>query len=363
MRRIHFNICFWFFLARISFVEADSLDLERALGQAVSGENEKFQEAQAIFEALQKQGPPSPEAFYLIGFACMRLHLPAKAEAFLRRAKEQKFTGFEGWTSVDVLLRRVEQVSKLSPPLLDPKFNGPIAVYASGITEWNKPVLTAIPDFIKVGHNIFGDALPSLHFYLFSDRPTYVQFYSAMFESEISTWWQDGTGSMNIATYCERDKDGRISRRVGDPETVGSVLHELGHAWCSSYLMNYHNQNYHRICPPWLDEGLAEYVASLWDRNYLTRRQRWLRQKVKNSSLPSFEELQNSTNFFGAEADLRYWLSACLVDRLLGSDARLIPKVLDALAEKRNGDSAIRAVTQKDPATKYKELVDFLLKK
>jgi hypothetical protein len=185
-----------------------------------------------------------------------------------------------------------------------------------------------------------------------------------MFQVEIPTAWQDGTGDLNIVVFCEKDRSGKCSRPAGAPETIGNVLHEFGHAWCRSYLMDRHGLDW--LAPslrkPWLDEGLADYIAYLREPKFLKRRMDWLlAEKVaKGAPPPAYRELTDYGEFYDqGDIDSHYWLSALLVAEILGTEERgvpLIARLLDEIGRTRDVEAAVRRVTRKDPAREFERL-------
>jgi hypothetical protein len=332
------------------------------LESAVAGS--RWREALRAFEALTA---PAPEDRYLAGLSLMNLHQPEAAREHLERAKALGFRGFPGRPEADELLQRIEIVNQLQPPLRSIEGSSAppaIAVHRGAFTRWSGPVLQAVPEFEAVGRRIFGPDLPPVRLVLFAERHVYERFYGAMFGVAVPTAWHDGTGNLNIVVFCEKDREGKESRPAGAPETIGNVLHEFGHAWCGSYLMDRHGKEWlgRSLRRPWLDEGLADYAASLREPEYLERRKGWLLRKVAQGvAPPAFEELTGYSEFYEkGDVDTHYWLSALLVEGLLGDSQRgpaLIPKLLDAMAGSGEVDASVRSVTGKDPGKELERLI------
>src|ERR1041385_2412367 len=305
--------------AAISFVGAPPADPAGAgLMSAVT--ERRLSEAVQVFSGLAR---PTATDQYLTGFALMELPAPQEAAAHLRAAQEAGFQVWKGWPEVDALLDRVRTCGRLAPPHRALSIPEPaIAVYAGPPTAWSAPVLAAIPEFEAVGRRIFGKDLPPLRFYLFAERKEYDRFFEALFGVPVSTAWQDGTGTLNVVVYCETDRRGRTARAAGAPETLGCVLHEFGHAWFGTYLMHRHGKEW--LSPamrrPWLDEGLADFVASLRDPAFLESRAAWLKEKAAGGApAPAFEEIGDYDSFYRkGDVDVHYWASALLVADLLG---------------------------------------------
>lgn len=324
----------------------------------------RLSEAWRTFQSLAH---PSPADHFLGGHACIELHWPLEAEPPLRAAKAAGFQGWQGWTGVDALLERVRTIRELAPPARPPWASPPdpsITVFAGPPTPWSAPVLAALPEFAAVGRRIFGKDLPPLSAYLFADRVAYDRFFLALFGMPSPASWQDGTGTLNVVTFCERDRLGQATRQAGAPETVSAVLHEFGHAWVGTYLMSRYNREW--LSPsmrrPWLDEGLADLVASLREPAHLERRAVWLRDKVRmKAPAPPFEEIATYDAFYGrGDVEVHYWLSALFVAELLGPRDRApeaIRRLLDAAGRSGDAEQALRTVTGKDLRAEYERLV------
>jgi hypothetical protein len=319
----------------------------------------RLTQAVSVFSGLPK---PGPDDHYLAGFALMELHRPEEAEPRLRAAKDAGFSAWKGWPGVDALLDRVATVRELLPP--SRSASDTITVHTGAPTAWSTPVLHAIPKFEEVGRSIFGKDLPRLRFALFADRKVYDRFFGALFGVSAATAWQDGTGTTNVVVYCATDRHGNVTRAAGDPETIGCVLHEFGHAWFGTYLMDRHGREW--LAPamrrPWLDEGLADFVASLREPAFLDRRAEWLRDKSANKvARPEFAEIADYAAFYEkGDPDVHYWMSALLVAELLGPRDRApatIRRILDAAGASGDVDEAVRTVTGKDPRKVFAEVI------
>lgn len=348
------------FVAVLASVGARSRADEALLLDVVVGG--RFYEAARTFRGIAS---PSPQDSYLGGFALMALNQPDEAEPPLRAAKEGGFRVWSKWPKVDALLERIDMVRECAPPPIAEerrRSGSAIAVYAGPATVWSRPVLAAVPEFEAVGRSIFGDRLPPVRLYLFYDRKQYERFFDAMFGTPVALPWQDGTGRVNVVLFCEKDEDGKVTRTAGDPETVGSVLHEFGHAWVATYLMErFGREELGTTTPcPWLAEGLADFVASLRDPAMLDRSTRALEVKAAEVARPKFEEIAGETAFY-AEGDpfVHYELSSLLVAALIG-DRKRAPATILALLEEigRTGDAAaaVKTVTGKDVRKTFEEV-------
>ena len=357
----------------VTAVRAESTrKLEEALSQAVCCAHYRYNEAIRLFEEIKQKGNPSFRALYYAAFAYMKLHLPEEAGPLLEQLERAQYQAPHRWKSVQELLKRVHDVNRLSPlPHLNKSGrNAPasITIYAGPPTTWSRPVLEALPQFEKIGRRIFGEKLQPVNFYIFSDRPTFEEFFSAMFGGRPPFPWQNGTGSTNIVMYCEIGSSGKITRPAGTPETMGSVIHEFGHAWMNSYIMKYHNANIlsDDLRNPWLDEGISTYIAYLWDSNIMKRRVAGVISKKDRARIPppAFDDLINHREFYQAgDRKLNYWLSSLLVRRILGPQENggvQIPKILDALVQTQDSEAAIKIATGKDARKEYERLVQHL---
>jgi hypothetical protein len=109
-------------------------------------------------------------------------------------------------------------------------------------------VLRALPDFARIGREIFGAKLPSERFFLMSNAERYRAFTRAVFGQELMR----GTGNLHIVTMCLSCE----KRRVEESETTAVVLHEFGHAWLNTYLKDGFGRDY--LSPalrrPYLDD-------------------------------------------------------------------------------------------------------------
>lgn len=352
-------------LLLLTAVSSDPAPQESASTELAAAVNSRrLSDAVRVFGSLTH---PNAEDQYLVGFALMELHKPLEADAPLRAAKMSGYHDREGWPGVNALLDRVGVFRDLVPPSKvssQPSSNPDIAVFAGPPTEWSTPVLRAVPEFAEVGHRIFGRDLPSMRFFLFADRPTYDRFYGALFGGPIPTAWQDGTGTLGVVTFCETDRRGKTTRPAGAPETVSCVLHEFGHAWIGTYLMERHGKEW--IGPsmrrPWLDEGLADFVASLREPEFLDRRATWLKERAaKGVAVPAFEEIGEYESFYKkGDIEVHYWLSALFVADLLGAKNRApetLRKILDAAGRSGEAEDAMRAVTGKDLRKEFDRVV------
>jgi hypothetical protein len=330
-------------------------DLELRLQDATG--HERYQEASRIYEGIKKSGDANVESYYWAGIAYMHLNLFDEARRAFQAASQPGWEPRPDWPQPQEFSERLEALSRFAPPRL-PSADASLTVFGGTPTAWTGPVLNAVPAFEAAGRGIFGKALPEIRFYLFSDRAIYRRFFEAAFGQTFATSWQDGTGNTHIVVYCEA-----ASRPAGDPETVGNVLHEFGHAWLNSYFRINFDKDYlaSPYRSPYTDEGLADLVATLWDKEHLSRRLDWVRREkvAKGIEAPRFDDLKSYDDFYKTgDIDLHYWLSALLVSRLMGpKGSSKISAYLEALAKTGDATKALAKVSGLDPAREYQAMV------
>ena len=153
-------------------------------------------------------------------------------------------------------------------------------------------------------------------------------------------------------------------------ESEAAVIHELGRAWLISYMMNQHNSNFKskEQRAPWIEEGLSDYIAYLWDPRHMEKRLYWvIEDKFKKAVRPPlFDDFITFKGFY-SEGDpaLNHWLAALLMKEILGpreSGGTQIMGILDHLANDKNPVAAIERVTGKNPREEYKKLVGKYIK-
>lgn len=262
-----------------------------------------------------------------------------------------------GWPKPAALRRRAERYFAVKPPLR--RKIGAMSVHAPRPTGWLKPVLAALPAFHRVGARLFGRSLPPVRVFLFSDRRRYVRFHRALFQVPPQTSWADGTGLHEVAVFCETPR-----RPAGETETLSNVLHELGHSWMRGYITprrpNYYDA---RDWRPYLEEGIAEYVAGHWHRSLHKNRAQYIESTLAERvrARPSFSRMASWGGFYEEKrASLHYWLSALLVRRLLGggeAGRKRLLRLLDAIANGHGHRQACLIATGRDPRAEFERLV------
>jgi len=324
----------------------------------------RFAAAVRTFDAMAR---PSAQDDYLVGLALMGLHRIDDADVKLRAASTAGYVAPRGWLALDALLERVRTVRELSPPRVDAATfpsDPSIEAFSGPQTAWNRPVLRALPEFAVVGREIFGKDLPTIRVYLFAERTVFDRFYGALFGVDVPTAWQDGTGNTSVVVFCETDRTGKTTRAPGAAETVSCVLHEFGHAWFATYLMDRCDKDW--LSPalrrPWLDEGMADCVAALREPDFLTRRAAWLRTKAaKGVAAPTFDEIATYAGFYEkGDPDVHYWTSALLVAELLGprdKSPATIRRILDEIGRTGDVDQSVATATGKDVRKEFERVV------
>ncbi len=119
---------------------------------------------------------------------------------------------------------------------------------------------------------------------------------------------------------------------------------------------------------PYLDEGLADFIADQWDHEFLSRRMRWTRdlKVARGAPPPKLDELAKYDSFYDrGELELHYWISALLIQRMIGGEpgaATKIPRYLDLIGAGESPDRAWERATGKFLTVEYAALIDELWK-
>src|SRR5436190_755576 len=245
----------------------------------------------------------NPQAQYLAGHSWVRLHRPELAKPLLNAALKGGFGGYPGWESAEALLKRIDWIERLRPPLAkeiseDERLKA-IRVFADD-TPWIREVLRALPDYVRRAKEVFGDELPQVDFYLFRSRLAFKDFYKSLFGVDIPTAWQNGTGNSNVVTFCQEDREGKPINAPGAPRGLGDVLHEYGHA----LLHTIYGDGYLRRTPQWFDEGASDFVARDYYKELFETSAVQIRKTLATSAAPTYEEL--SRRLYERDPALRY---------------------------------------------------------
>lgn len=328
-------------------------DLEKTVESAMLSQHLNL--AVARYQKALKEGHADEKDDYFAGYSYMEMDLFDKAQLAFERAVKNHYKPYPRWDTPETFLRRLATIHRLAPRFLQPRYPR-LRAHAGKPDAWTRPLLKALPDFARIGRQIYGSDIPDMNLYVFTQRQDYLDFFKAVTGMGLDTPWQDATGSVHFAVCCEV-----ASRPAGEAETVADVLHEFGHGWAITYLRDKYDKPYLNIVRPWADEGLADYVATLWDKDHLNRRREWIqRYKVaKGIPPPAFDELQTHAGFYyHGDPDLHYWMGDFLFDRMLGKDgAAKIPAYLDALARTGDSNKALSEISGLDPEKEYNALV------
>jgi len=254
------------------------------------------------------------------------------------------------------------EASKLKIRAVPPPVARRIELFMDAEDAYSGAVLSALPEFARIGRWIFGDKLPSVRLFLMANGEHYRAFTRATFGQERVT----GTGSVHIVTICLACEN----RPQGETETTAVVLHEFGHAWLNTYLKDGWGLNYlsGEIRRPYLDEGLADFIADQWDHEFLSRRARWTRdlKAARGVPPPKFDELKNYDSFYDhGDRELHYWISALLIQRMIGTEAGAATKILrylDLIGAGESPDRAWERATRKSLTVEYSALIQDLWK-
>jgi hypothetical protein len=232
-----------------------------------------------------------------------------------------------------------------------------IEVFIDKDDAYSGLVLKALPAFAGVGRGIFGKDIPLIRLFLMSDEDRYRAFTKAIFGQELPA----GTGNFHVVTMCLSCE----KRRPEETETTAVVLHEFGHAWLNTYLKEKYDRDYlsDEIRRPYLDEGMADFIAGRWDGDFLNRRRQMIREfKISRGVRPpDIGELQSYSSFYDkGDRELHYWISALLIERMLGptpNAGRKIPRYLDLIGQGKTPEQAWELATGKSIAAEYAALV------
>src|SRR4030095_366378 len=159
-------------------------------------------------------------------------------------------------------------------------------------------------------------------FYFFDTRETFEHFYLAMFGIKPRDWWHDGTGNFNVVAYCERDRNDKVSRPPGARRTTGDVLHEYGHALCSTY----YGDGYLTAVPNWLNEGLVDAVADPFYAELFGHYRKLLSEQGQRSNPPSYRQMCRELY---KDPEVRYAVAGLMVQELLDGKPDRVKRILD----------------------------------
>lgn len=301
-----------------------------------------------------------PRATYLGGLCSLGLHDPDAAQPLLQRAVEGGFHPAAAFRKPpEQLLSEIADYRRLAPAAADiPGVPARSLVVAfDRRSPWVDSVVAAAPEFVRIGRRIFGSDPPFTRLFLFTDSTRFESFYRVAVGPQVP----HGTGVAGLAVMSEKKASGRAG---GAP--VGVVLHELMHAWIQGYGRDAYDR--HVKLPRWADEGMADYVSSMWNRGLLARRRAALRQVItKRPRPPDFSDLQAPATFSRSGDEwIHYALSLQLVERLVGppeSGAARLRAVVDGYARGLDGEAAWKDATGKSPADEYAALCSELWKK
>jgi hypothetical protein len=291
-----------------------------------------------------------PRASYVGGLCALALHDVDAAEPLFQRAADGGFRPAAAFRKPpERLLSDIAEYRRLAPAPVELKGVPPesLLVGYDRRSPWVDSVVAAAPEFVRIGRRVFGAEPPLTRLFLFSDNAAFERFYGAAFGPHRP----HGTGNAGLAVMSEvkaRDRPGRAP--------VGVVLHELMHAWIQGYGRDAHDRRVK--LPPWADEGMADYVGSMWDTGLDERRRGELAREIaRRPEPPDFARLQEHATFHRREDDfLDYGLSLLLVERLAGPPERGAAKlraVIDGYAAGSDSETAWKDATGKSPADEY----------
>lgn len=299
-------------------------------------------------------------ASYVGGLCALHLNDRDKAESLLKRAQDGGFHPSASWRKPpDELLSDIAKYRQIAPApaKLDDVPSSSLVVAFDAHSDWVDSAAAAAPEFVRIGRRVFGADPPFTRLFLFSDNDLFEKFYGVVFGPKRP----HGTGVPGLAVMVEKNAVGRKGRLP-----VAVVLHELMHAWIQGYGRDAYDS---RIkVPPWVDEGMADYVASMYDTDMpALRRTQLAREIAKRSEPPDFSELQTTESFYRSEDSFfHYALSLMLIERLIGppeTGAPQLKKVLDGYAKGEDGEKVWHDVSGKTPSEEYSALCADLWRK
>jgi hypothetical protein len=314
----------------------------------------RFFKAVQAFEASTSKIKESPVACYLAAFAWTRLHRYDRAKPLLRQAIAENFNGYSGWTSTKAFLKNIATIEKLTPPLLaQVTENGatPVRLFAEQ-TPWTRPIMKALPVFVQRARQAFGSDVPPISFYIFKTRSSFETIFRLVFNAEIRHSWQDGTGNYNIVVFCERDRTGKISRKAAIACSTGDVLHEYGHALCTTI---YGDRYLHRV-PQWLNEGMADAIARPYYDELFGRADYFLKQfATKKMRPPSYEQM--CTDMY-SDPGVGYIIARAMVAELVkNDDLSVLGAIIRRARQLKNFERAVELATGISPRTCYNRVI------
>jgi hypothetical protein len=314
----------------------------------------RYASAIGLFNTLSQAEKNDPETCYQAGYALMHLHKPQTARPLLEQAAKGNFAGYKDWPSTQSLLDDIAEMAKFTPPhCLDigDKAQPTIRAFAKE-TDWTTPVLKALPLFFERARAVFGAQIPPINFYFFDERRDFERFYTRMFGVGIPTSWHDGTGDANIVVFCEQDRTGNISRPAGVDRTVGDVLHEYGHALCNTIF----GDNYLERVPQWLDEGMADAIASPYYQSLFQVSDRLLTSESGRRSPPSYDQMCEQLY---KDPDLGYAIARMMVGMLVRKyGVPMFKRIIDEARQIENFETAIDQMSGLKCKQLYKSVVN-----
>jgi hypothetical protein len=242
---------------------------------------------------------------------------------------------------------------RLTPPLYREFHEGGarLTVYGNH-DKWLDEVYEVLPTFVTQANMAFGDSPTYINLYMFDNKDAYMEFFKANCDGYVPGNDQSGTGSINFAVFSEFCSDGS-SRGVNDlADRRGCVLHEYGHALCSTI----YGDDYFRVVPGWLNEGLADLIARPLFGPEFDKYPSNVAQESKLYVPPSYDVLCGQ--FYGKGA-MPYVLAKLMVKEIFGnSKLSQIGRVL-VIAKEKHGDfdSAIAEVMKVNPREVYDRIV------
>lgn len=303
------------------------------------------------YSTLPERKKQDAEACYFAGHAWLRLHKPELAEPLLSRAL--KSDDAETCDLARKLLNDVAAMKRLAPGNSCQIRNGSflkMQVFA-GDSIWTQSLLDALPQFLTRAVTIFGDELPQIDFYFFGRRSRFEQFFKLMFAQDIPTGWLNGTGNSNIVVFCEQNGSGQCAHAPGHSRTFGDVLHEYGHALCTTI----YGDTYLDLVPQWLNEGLADAIAAPYYEELFRQSEHFLHAYAQDHAPPTYNEICH--NLYDHPA-VGYAIARFMVQNFAGEEnLSAIKKVIERAQQTGNFERAVADATGIGARSHYKSVI------
>ena len=301
----------------------------------------RYQQGIADFKELRVGSGSLAEASFWAAQCYFRRHQFQDAAPLLKVACEGDLPEPQRDKALE-LRERVQKCQELCPPLLGhPAGSGLHATVFARKSAWSDSLVLQFPTFFSRAREVFGPGVPEIAFYLFEDRLAYDVFCANLLNPKVTTGHR-GTGGTNFALFCEFYPNGRKIGAENPDDLFGRVLHEYGHAICNTVF----GDDYLDRVPQWLNEGLADYLASIYLKDLHATAVRNLHTAARQRQPPSYEELSRKLY---SDSSTGYALGDLMVEEIMRNRSpRDVGRIVEA-ARRSDFETAIRQVTGADP--------------